>query len=179
MNENNTLVKRIATDLLNAESGSEEVAAIYRALGQALGLRHHLRPRPVAEIMNKPELPKVAPEIYQQRADKEENVLDFVKRVYRPWIGKGFGRQHLYHLDRSAYLGYKNFIAYHGDRYSDILPTKEQLIDRDRAILSEHDDPKSCAQVKDEIVLIRRIENILAAIERETAPRDEDETHSP
>lgn len=169
MNENNTFVKRIAHDLLKAEAGSAELATIYRALGQALGLRHHLRPPPIAEILDRPKFPDAAPELYRDRRDTRETILDFVARAYRPWIGKGFGRQHLYHLDRPAYLAYKNFIAYHGDRYADILPTKEQLIDRERDILAAYDDPKSRAQVKEEIMLLRRIENILNAAAREVS----------
>lgn len=73
--------------------------------------------------------PKVAPELYAD-ADPNENVVDFVNRVYGEpgWLDGFFGRRHLKELDSKCLKALDNFERKHGK--SDILlPTSKELND--------------------------------------------------
>lgn len=50
-----------------------------------------------------PDLPRKAPELWSRREGRKENPVAFIRRVYAPWLDRGFTRSHLLALDRSLY----------------------------------------------------------------------------
>lgn len=171
MNEVNSksIVKRLAREIRDSTDHPQHQAEIFRALGLALGLPHHLRPSCVADILDMPALPKSAPELYRNREDPSEGIAAFLRRVYQTWLGKGMTRSHLNDLDSAAYTAYKNLLYYHGDGAGIDLPTKGEQIDLDFAKLTAVNDPASRQALEGEIVALRRIHHLLES----RSPKDD------
>lgn len=161
MPETTALVKRFTKEISSLDMTPEERAAFYRMLGQRLNLSHHLRPECVAAVMDKSELPDTAPEIFAGRADASEKIIPFLRRVYKPWLGQGFTRNHLNTLDPQAYVAFKNHLAYHGDAGDFDFPTIDEQIDRDFERLMDFDDETSKQELDSEITALRRIYHLL------------------
>lgn len=156
-----SIAKRLALEIRDSTDLPQHQAEIFRALGHALGLSHHLRPSCVADILDMPSLPKSAPELYRDRTDPREGISAFLQRVYKTWLGKGMTRSHLNDLDSAAYTAYKNLLYYHGEGVGIDLPTKGEQIDLDFAKLSAVNDPVSRQAMEDEIIALRRIHHLL------------------
>jgi hypothetical protein len=76
--------------------------------------------------------PDTPPARWLVRENRKETPIDFIRRVYYPWLGKGLSRSHIRHLDKSLYLALYKFLAEGGEIPPDIdLPTKKQLSDRE------------------------------------------------
>ena len=67
-----------------------------------------------------PPLPDKAPELWKGRANSDEGMIDFIARVYAPWLGKGLMRSHILHLDRPLYSGLH--------RWLNRLPAEERQV---------------------------------------------------
>lgn len=76
------------------------------------------------------DLPAEAPSKWLDRADKAEDAVSFVRRVYAPWLGKGVSRPDIRRLDKSLYHALSNWVTKNGPLPSDVhLPTKKELYD--------------------------------------------------
>ena len=86
-----------------------------------------------ADAMRRPkqsdkEPPTVAPTLWLDRKNRDENPVDFVRRVYARWLGRGLTRAHIRKLDRSLYLALYFFIARGGILPPGFdLPTRKDL----------------------------------------------------
>ena len=161
MPEIKVLVGKLAVEMAKIEAARGRIENLYRSLGEKADMSHHLRPRAVAALMDKPELPDIPPEIYARRSDPHEKIGPFLRRVYARWIGKGFTRNRLRTLDKSAYAAFKNHLAYHGDIGDLDLPSVSEQINRDFEALLTFDNPVSRKELDTEIILLRRIHNFL------------------
>jgi hypothetical protein len=78
--------------------------------------------------------PPVAPTLYADRPDKSENVVDFVKRVYSPWLDGDFTRADLRHLDKKCASALTSFEHNRGQGRLPLselnLPTVQERNDR-------------------------------------------------
>lgn len=54
-------------------------------------------------------LPSRAPELYKEREDRKENPVNFIRRVYGSWLGKGLLRPHIKKLDLPLYQSLYRF----------------------------------------------------------------------
>lgn len=82
-------------------------------------------PRTVAD-----EIPAQAPAKWSKRDKKNESPVDFIRREYADWIGKGLTRAHLRRLDMTLYDALNHWLK-SNELPSEIdLPTKTELIDR-------------------------------------------------
>ncbi|MBU0641909.1 MAG: hypothetical protein KJ731_16450 [Alphaproteobacteria bacterium] len=123
-----TLIEAILHQIPDRLRGADK-ADFYVLLGEKLGMAHLLLPE--LRPSNPPELPQEAPEIFKARKDRRETIIDFIARVYEPWLGRGLARSHLWSLDRSAYYAVENW-----GRKKPVpdwfdLPTKQELNDRE------------------------------------------------
>jgi hypothetical protein len=75
-------------------------------------------------------LPKKAPELFVKRRDPKETIVEFLRRVWKPWMDAGsVTRNDLRRLDPSAARGIENWLA-KGPLPDDIkVPTKKELND--------------------------------------------------
>jgi len=71
------------------------------ALREALA--QHARDFLVSGGADQPDLPDKAPELWSRREGRKENPVAFIRRVYAPWLRRGFTRAHLLALDRPLY----------------------------------------------------------------------------
>lgn len=77
-------------------------------------------------------MPATAPANWLDRANRDENPVEFIRRVYGPWLGKGLSRPSIRRLDKSLYLALYRFLANGGIWPTDLdLPTKKQQNDRE------------------------------------------------
>ncbi|MDW6025883.1 hypothetical protein SAZ10_29395 [Mesorhizobium sp. BAC0120] len=75
-------------------------------------------------------LPQTAPERYADRADRSENAVAFIGRVYQPWLGKGLTQAHLGRLDKQLYMALHNWLR-HNPLPPDLdLPKKSEVVSR-------------------------------------------------
>lgn len=80
-------------------------------------------------------LPAEAPELWSDRRGRRENPIDFIRRVYGPWLDYGLKRSHLLSLDRPLYVALGVWIHRHPD---DRMPTMNPVRDRVAAVLADH-----------------------------------------
>ena len=66
-----------------------------------------------------PSLPKVAPELWSDRVGRKENPVEFIRRVYAPWLGRGLMRSDLRALDNALYQALAVWMHRHPD---EVLP---------------------------------------------------------
>lgn len=62
-----------------------------------------------------PDLPDKAPELWSRREGRKENPVAFIRRVYAPWLERGFTRAHLLALDRPLYSALAVWLHRHPD----------------------------------------------------------------
>lgn len=78
--------------------------------------------------------PHVAPTLYADRPDKSENVVDFIRRVYSPWLDGDFTRADLRHLDKKCASALTSFEHNRGQGRLPLselnLPTVQERNDR-------------------------------------------------
>lgn len=78
--------------------------------------------------------PPVAPTLYADRPDKSENVVDFIRRVYGPWLDGDFTRADLRHLDKKCASALTSFEHNRGQGRLPLselnLPTVQERNDR-------------------------------------------------
>ncbi|MEP4552734.1 MAG: hypothetical protein ABJR46_14995 [Tateyamaria sp.] len=161
MPETTALVKRFTKEISSLDMTPDERAAFFRMLGVAMGQSHHLRPECVAAVFEINDFPQKAPEIYKDRVNKDENALEFIKRVYKPWLNKGLSHNQLNRIDTSAYYAYRNYTKYHAIDPTILLPDQTTQIDREYEILTSFDDPSAASEVRTEIKILRRIYHFL------------------
>lgn len=68
-------------------------------------------------------LPLEAPLLWQTHRQGRENPVEFIERVYAPWIGKGLSKADIRRLDRPLYQAAATWISRHGAPSYD-LPTR-------------------------------------------------------
>jgi hypothetical protein len=76
-------------------------------------------------------LPATPPAKWLDRKDRTESPIDFIRRDYSPWLGKGLTRADIRRLDKSLYAALTNWLSEHKKLPEDVdLPTKKQMNDR-------------------------------------------------
>lgn len=60
-------------------------------------------------IQNSVTPPKSAPELYVERIEKRESIVEFLNRVYGPWLNGSFSRADLGKIDPKAYVALINY----------------------------------------------------------------------
>lgn len=75
-------------------------------------------------LLRRDAIPKTAPERYAERADKTEDAVAFVGRVYGPWLTGEFTKADLRRLDRQAYAALANWEQYQAKNAGKSLPFK-------------------------------------------------------
>jgi len=79
---------------------------------------------------NKLPLPKRAPELFVKRRNSSETIVDFLRRVWKPWMDAGsLTRNDLRKLDQSAARGIDNWLAKNSLPDDIRVPTKKELND--------------------------------------------------
>lgn len=93
--------------------------------------RHHVLTRLFA-VFTKPQLvlPQEAPERYADRADRSEHAVDFIRRVYQPWLGKGLTQAHLGRLDKQLYAALYYWLRTNALPTDLDLPKKSEVVTR-------------------------------------------------
>lgn len=124
-----TIVADIKSNLPKGLSSSER-ADVFVCLGREMGMLHLLRPEAQPPNPDYLPLPKEAPELYRDRANRKETAPEFTYRVYKPWLGKGLARNHLLSLDRSLYEGIRNWVKKKPLPDWLDLPMLKELIDK-------------------------------------------------
>jgi hypothetical protein len=82
-----------------------------------------------------PPLPSKPPLKWLEREDKKESPVDFIKRVYAAWIGRGLTRASL-RMDPPLYSALGVWIHHNGSLPADLdLPTRKELNDRQLRVL--------------------------------------------
>lgn len=74
-------------------------------------------------------LPEVAPELYEDRSERDESVRDFIARVYDKWLDGTLARPDLRRLDKKAYQALANWERRFG-RVDYSLPTLKEKNDQ-------------------------------------------------
>lgn len=80
-------------------------------------------------------LPAEAPELWSDRTGRKENPVDFVRRVYGPWLDYGLERSHLFSLDRPLYTALGVWMHRHPE---DGMPKGNRVRERVSEALAEH-----------------------------------------
>lgn len=75
-------------------------------------------------LLRRDAIPRTAPERYADRADKDEDAVAFVGRVYGPWLTGEFTKADLRRLDRQAYAALSNWEQYQARNAGKSLPFK-------------------------------------------------------
>jgi hypothetical protein len=76
-------------------------------------------------------IPTKPPTRWLERIDKTEPVVDFLRREYSTWLGKGMIRSDLKRIDKSLYDALNNWLSKHGTLPSNIdLPKKREIYDQ-------------------------------------------------
>lgn len=81
--------------------------------------------------------PDKAPELYKSRKARSETPVDFIRRVYGPLIGAGFGKHHISRLDLGLYGALKHWLRNNKMPADLPLPTKSELLSQQIAALGE------------------------------------------
>jgi hypothetical protein len=77
-----------------------------------------------------PDLPSKPPERWSRREGRKENPVAFIRRVYAPWLNRGFTRSHLLALDRSLYSALGVWLHRHPDvEFPELITPAEDLRD--------------------------------------------------
>lgn len=79
-------------------------------------------------VKTSPEMPISAPELFIDRVNREEKPIDFIKRVYAPWIGHGFTQPFLRRLDPKLYMALHNWLRANAMPADLPLPTKSEIV---------------------------------------------------
>lgn len=80
-------------------------------------------------------LPEAAPELWSDRIGRKENPVEFIRRVYAPWLECGLKRAHLHTLDRPLYTALAVWIHRHPE---DGMPKGNRVREGVSEALSEH-----------------------------------------
>jgi len=76
-----------------------------------------------------PPLPNKAPMLYAERADKSQNIIEFLREIYGPWVRHGaLSRPELNKYDPSAYVALRNWLKKHELPAGIEIPTKSQAL---------------------------------------------------
>ena len=104
----------------------------------------------------RPALPTAAPEIYEGLRGPE-TPPEFVKRVYRPWLGQGLTRAHIRALDPTLYEAIRNWSRRNEWPVEVDLPTRSERASRwvDRVVAGDIPEEQ-----------LREARNLLAAKQR-------------
>jgi len=110
------------------------------------------------------DLPKKAPELYQDRAYASENPPDFINRVYNDWLGKGLAKNNLMKLDSPLYFAHAGWVRRHGRPDNLDLPTLKELNDLELKMMEMGDGetlpcPAFRHELKDQIRLYNAARN--------------------
>jgi len=90
-----------------------------------------VREEPAPEKPREPlPLPTAAPAIWPKDKLPLEKAVDFIRRVYAPWIGNGLTRVSLGHLDPRLYAAFEGWVSRNGVPADLNLPTQREVTDR-------------------------------------------------
>jgi hypothetical protein len=123
-------------------------------------------------------LPDKAPALWATDRLPKENPAEFTRRVYGEWIGKGFSRADMLHLDKPLYKALANWLSRQGNELPFDLPTKKEVnnrwIDRVRdASTNEHAEALQTPRTVGRLAAAMQRRNL--TIER-SGRKDTDET---
>ena len=122
-----SLATLIATDFGGDAIALKRLQDLKMRLGT---LEPAVRKKKAAEVQLSSFLPKKAPKLWLERKNKDESPVDFIRRVYAPWLGKGLGKPHIRQLDMSLYEALRKW-PQNNERPTDLyLPTKSEIIDK-------------------------------------------------
>lgn len=114
-----------------------ELAELMQQEGMGKEALHHLhqlqmRVRFAAPSASSPpqNIPTDPPAKWVDRTSREETPVDFIRREYFPWLGKGLTSAHIRRLDISLYEALKRWVRTNGPVPNFDLPTKKEMIDR-------------------------------------------------
>lgn len=92
--------------------------------------------------VNSVPLPGLPPELWSARfREYNENPVEFVRRVYGRWIGRGLTRAHIRQLDLPLYRALSAWMSRHPDDVMTDLPSLSEAIDQKVARLSAEFTP--------------------------------------
>jgi hypothetical protein len=76
------------------------------------------------------ELPSAAPDLFKGHKGQSENIVEFLRRVWKPYIDKGLlSRRDLKEFDRKAYVAVLNWISTKGPLPEDVaIPTRSDVV---------------------------------------------------
>lgn len=74
--------------------------------------------------------PDRAPELYSRRTKREENPVEFIRRVYAEWLGRGLTMADVARLDPKLGLSMRVYFATRGKPRDLDLPTVKERTDR-------------------------------------------------
>lgn len=107
-------------------------------------ISENFKPKKSDKNTEKIRLPAVAPELWENRASspnrpsgKIENSVEFIKRVYKEWLGKGISRTTIRHLDPPLYAAYAAHLHNHKGDAIPGLPSRSELVNQKITAIGE------------------------------------------
>lgn len=97
--------------------------------------------------------PQKAPELWSERCGRKENPIQFITRVYAPWLEHGLRRSHLHALDRPLYTALGVWLHRHPEAK---LPTACRIGDKALAMLAIDPAPSQSRPVPGSRFRVRR-----------------------
>lgn len=103
-------------------------------MGSRLALREALADAARSFIASggaaEPDLPAKAPELWSRREGRKENPVAFIRRVYAPWLNRGFTRAHLLALDRPLYSALAVWLHRHPqEEFPEFITPEDDVLD--------------------------------------------------
>ena len=124
-----SLVRTVSEDCaLNLDDAAQEQAV--REIAQAAEVVLFRKPQSTPPAAQEPPpLPDKAPKLYADRP-KGQNVIDFLRETYGPWLDGTLTRPALRQLDPQCYMALANWLRMNSLPQDILLPTKRETIDR-------------------------------------------------
>jgi hypothetical protein len=122
------LFREAAAAMDRIETKHELDMASRIALREALA--EHARDFVASGGAPEPDIPDSAPERWSRREGRKENPITFIRRVYAPWLGRGFTRAHLLTLDRALYSALAVWMHRHPEaEFPELIAPEDEVLD--------------------------------------------------
>jgi hypothetical protein len=92
-------------------------------------------------IEGAPILPETPPEAWADRRDRRETPVDFIRRVYSPWLGHGLNQADIRRIDRKLYMSLHNWLRTRTLPDDLPLPTLKESNDRLAGLIRSEGHP--------------------------------------
>jgi hypothetical protein len=123
-----TLFREAAAALDRIETKHDLDMTSRIALRQAL--TQHARDYLASGGAPEPDVPDTAPERWSRREGRKENPVAFIRRVYAPWLNRGFTRAHLLTLDRALYSALAVWMHRHPEtEFPELIAPNDEVLD--------------------------------------------------